>query len=89
MSHRIRRMPFAAKVNAFETEVRRDQRFVIAGNANNSAIIANAVQHMCAGARAAPDAVNQKFFGDWQDEINIFPFRPELHRVGSRLDRDA
>jgi hypothetical protein len=37
------------------------------------------VNDILTAASAAAYSVNQKLFGEWQDEINIFPFRHELY----------
>jgi hypothetical protein len=45
MSAGICRMPFAAEVHALERKVSRDQRFVSGRNIEDSAIVADSVEH--------------------------------------------
>ena len=89
MANRFRRVPFPAKMDSFETKICRDQRLMALRKANHSAIVTDAVQDMRAGARAAAYAVNQKLFGEWQDQINIFPFRHALQPTRFLRRRDA
>jgi hypothetical protein len=59
-------MRLAAKVNAFQAEIGRNQRFPSPGKANDGAIIANAAPDMLAGAHAAANTLDELAFDQRQ-----------------------
>ena len=64
-------MPFPTEVNAFQREVRSDERFVAGRNPQHGAIVADSSNHLGTPARLAADASDQRFFSEGQSGINI------------------
>jgi hypothetical protein len=76
-------MPFAAKVNVFNTQIGSDQELMAGGDSEDGAVIANAANQNSACQNAASrgpagaypsqplDAFNQVSFGSWQDRLTI------------------
>ncbi len=71
MANRISRMPLLAEVNPLQNKVRGDKRFVSARQPKDGAIVADAAHHVLPGAYSSPDSFNKRFFGQWQNSLNI------------------
>src|SRR5581483_9433969 len=71
MAYRISRMPLLAEVNSLQSKVRGDKRFVSARQSKEGAIVADAAHHVLPGAYSSPDTFNKRFFGQWQNSLNI------------------
>jgi hypothetical protein len=65
----FRRVPLAAEVDAFQTEIRGDQRFIAGRDSHYSTIVTDAFEHTPSDRCLAAKACDQGFFRSWQ--INL------------------
>ena len=71
MSHRLGRLPFAAKMDPFQAEVSGDQRLMTRRKPKDGAVVANTHQDTISCARLPANAGDQGFFQKRQSEANI------------------
>jgi hypothetical protein len=62
-SDRIRRVPFAAEMNVFQTEIGGYERFMALWELKDGAIVANAATGLRSSASHRPDLLNEFSFG--------------------------